>query len=370
MPPPSLQVEEAPSAALVWFCLLALSPLPAFAAAPDLVNQPYLLDTGLVSRSISFENPTGAPGAGGKAASNLGPGRKGAPAREIKPGETVPLCDIEGPGTIRHIWMTTSGEPAVQRECVIRAWWDGQEHPSIECPIGDFFGFAHGKIMSYQSAVHSCGPTGGRNLWLPMPFAKRARLDVHQRGQKARAALLPDQLHAGRQASARRGPAARAVPPGEPHDREDRTSSCCPSADRRAASSARSSASATCIRTSGGAKARSRSTWTATRSCPPSWARAARTTWGCPGASRTPVPLQRLQPEREELRLDVPLAPARPDRLEEGMPHHHPADRLEERPGGDEDDWSCATFWYEPVPSAPLPALPDVSARTADLWKN
>ena len=124
-----------------------------------MIHQPYLLDTGLVSRSISFENPTGAPGEGGKAASNLGVGRKDAPAKQIKPGETVQLCDIEGPGTIRHIWITT--RPRCRSSCAawcIRAWWEGQEHPSIECPIGDFFGFAHGKVMPYQSAVHSVGP--------------------------------------------------------------------------------------------------------------------------------------------------------------------------------------------------------------------
>ena len=80
-----------------------------------------------------------------------------------------------GPGTIRHIWMTTEQEPVNQRAMIIRVWWDGQEHPSIECPIGDLFGFAHGKIMPYQSAVHSVGPTGGRNIWLPMPFANERR---------------------------------------------------------------------------------------------------------------------------------------------------------------------------------------------------
>jgi hypothetical protein len=94
---------------VVWFALV-LSVFScqrgALAQGPvDLIHQPYLLDTGLVSRSISFENPTGAPGEGGKAASNLGPGRKGSPMRNVKPGETVQLADIEGPGTIRHIWI-------------------------------------------------------------------------------------------------------------------------------------------------------------------------------------------------------------------------------------------------------------------------
>jgi hypothetical protein len=155
------------------------------AQTPDVINEPYLLDTGLVSRSISFENPTGAPGQGGQAASRLGATRKGAPSRTIQPGEEVQLCDIEGPGTIRHIWLTTAREPAAQRSLVIRAWWDGQDHPSIECPVGDFFGFAHGKIMPYHSAVHSVGSTGGRNIWLPMPFAWRGKMTLTNEGDKA-----------------------------------------------------------------------------------------------------------------------------------------------------------------------------------------
>jgi hypothetical protein len=144
----------------------------------DVVAEPYLLDTGLLSRSISFENPTGAPGQGGKAASKLGVGRKGSPAITLNAGQEVQLCDIEGPGTIRHIWMTTSNSPLNLRSLVIRAWWDGQDHPSIECPIGDFMGFAHGKVMPYHSAVHSLGRNAGMNIWLPMPFTKRAKITL------------------------------------------------------------------------------------------------------------------------------------------------------------------------------------------------
>ena len=156
----------------------------ALAESVDVIHQPYLLDTGLVSRSISFENPSGAPGEGGKQASPLGVGRKGSPARSVKPGEEVQLCDIQGPGTIRHIWMTTAQEPVNQRAMILRVWWDDQQHPSIECPIGDFFGFAHGKIMPYQSAVHSVGSTGGRNIWLPMPFAKRVKMTFLNEGKQ------------------------------------------------------------------------------------------------------------------------------------------------------------------------------------------
>ena len=169
-------------------CLLTATLLSAPAAADEMegrvIHSPFLLGGGVESRSISFENPTGAKGAGGKKASNLGVGRKGRPARHIKPGETVTLCDIEGPGVIRHIWMTTRGEPVNLRSMVIRAWWDGQEHPSIECPLGDLMGIAHGQVKAYQSAVHSVGRKAGMNIWLPMPFNTRTKLTITNDGEK------------------------------------------------------------------------------------------------------------------------------------------------------------------------------------------
>jgi hypothetical protein len=158
---------------------LGLAVAVAGIASADLASEPYLLDTGLTSRSISFENPTGAPGVGGQAASKLGPTRKGAPNRGFKPDETVQLCDIEGPGTIRHIWMTISDrKPETLRSFVIRAYWDGQEHPSIESPLGDFFGLAHGYTEAYQSAAHSVGQNTAMNIWLPMPFRERGYITL------------------------------------------------------------------------------------------------------------------------------------------------------------------------------------------------
>jgi hypothetical protein len=144
----------------------------------SLITEPFHVDTGLETRSISFENPTGERSAGGQAASPLGVGRKGSPARFLTPGEEVVLCDIEGTGTIRHIWITTFNVPVTLRGAVIRATWDDQDHASIECPIGDFFGFAHGKVSAYQSAIHSVGENAALNIWLPMPFTKRARLTL------------------------------------------------------------------------------------------------------------------------------------------------------------------------------------------------
>lgn len=141
----------------------------------------YTLEPQIRSRSICFENPTGNPGSGGQTASPLGPGRKGNPARHVEPGETITLADIEGPGIIRHIWMTTHPKVPLLRGAVLRFFWDDQAHPSIEAPVGDFFGFAHGQTPPYQSAAHSVGEKAGMNIWLPMPFHKRARVEIVNR---------------------------------------------------------------------------------------------------------------------------------------------------------------------------------------------
>jgi hypothetical protein len=146
----------------------------------------YDLGTQIESRSISYENTNGETGSGGQAASYLGIGRKGAPAVNIKPGQQFTLCDISGPGTIRHIWMTGGfkDDPKLLRQLTIRAYWEDQDHASIECPLGDFMGAAHGKVNSYQSAVHSTGINAAFNFWLPMPFTKQARIILTNESDK------------------------------------------------------------------------------------------------------------------------------------------------------------------------------------------
>jgi hypothetical protein len=80
--------------------------------------------------------------------------------------------------------MTTPNNPTNLPSLVIRAWWDGQTHPSIKCPIADFMGTAHGKVAPYFSAVHSLGRNAGMNIWLPMPFASRARITLTNEGKE------------------------------------------------------------------------------------------------------------------------------------------------------------------------------------------
>ena len=96
------------------------------------------------SRSVCAENPTGEKGKGAmeipddkSAARDLGQGWKVKPCIPVGPGELVTLMDVKGPGIITHIWMTL--EEAAYRDCILRFYWDGEDTPSVEVPIGDFF---------------------------------------------------------------------------------------------------------------------------------------------------------------------------------------------------------------------------------------
>lgn len=144
----------------------------------------YEVDAGVQSRTISFENPTGEKGKGGTAASAIGVGRKGLPCKAFEAGQTYTLCDIEGPGVVRHIWVTVERSVETLQGIVVRGYWDGQKHPSIEAPLGAFFGIMHGKIGAYQSAAHSVNPSAGMNIWLEMPFAKRAKITLTNESTK------------------------------------------------------------------------------------------------------------------------------------------------------------------------------------------
>lgn len=130
------------------------------------------------SRSASFENPRGDRGKGGSAASYLGPTRKGAPWKAIESGETVVLAEVYGPGMIRHIWMTLQLRPNLLRGAVLRAYWDGSDFPSVECPIGDFFGIAHGRTNHFCNALQAMQEGSGLNSYFQMPFATSARLTL------------------------------------------------------------------------------------------------------------------------------------------------------------------------------------------------
>ncbi len=343
--------------------------VPAPQRACDLIAQPYLLDTGLVSRSISFENPTGAPAEGGRAASHLGVGRKGRPMKDLKPGETVQLCDIQGPGTIRHIWVTTRAEPAILRSLVVRAWWDGQEHPSIECPLGDFFGFAHGKVMPYQSAVHSVGSSAGMSIWLPMPFAARARFTITNEGDK------PAPLYYQIDYTLGDGHAADV---GRLHVLFRRENPTTLKQDfvllPQRTGPGRFIGSCIGIRSLGDGwwgEGEIKVYMDGDKEFPTICGTGSEDYVGLSwGIQQTPFMYNGCSLNQKNFvsmyrwHLPDPVAWRKACRITIQQIGWKKDAGLFER----QDDWSCATFWYEPVPSAPLPPMPDAKARTADLW--
>lgn len=135
------------------------------------------------SRSISPENFTGEKGNGGKAiqgtgsnaARELGQGWKVSPSIIIKSGETFTLADIQGPGAIKHIWMTPTGN---WRFSIIRIYWDDETKPSVECPVGDFFAMGWGEYAQLSSMAVCVNPGSAFNCYWTMPFRKRCRITM------------------------------------------------------------------------------------------------------------------------------------------------------------------------------------------------
>jgi hypothetical protein len=104
-------------------------------------------------------------------------------ARTIATGETLTLLDEAGPGLISHVWVTiASDDPAHLKALVLRMYWDGEASPSVETPIGDFFGLGLGDYHLYQSLPLSVGSDKALNSFFPMPFEKHARITVTNEG--------------------------------------------------------------------------------------------------------------------------------------------------------------------------------------------
>lgn len=138
-------------------------------------TNPAVIDTTLDARAISFECPTGERNTAGTVAG----GRKGAPNRLMRADERLVLADIEGPGIIRHIWMTFPVAPPEQlRGLILEVFYDGADEPSISVPVVDFFGLPHGRLAPYVSALTSVIEGRGFNSYLPMPFHDRVRVEL------------------------------------------------------------------------------------------------------------------------------------------------------------------------------------------------
>jgi hypothetical protein len=99
----------------------------------------------------------------------------------IDPGQTVTLAKADGAGIVTHLWVTIdSASKHFLRKIVLRAYWDGEGEPSIECPIGDFFGMGHARTRNFASLPLQMSPQDGRafNCYFPMPFERGMRITV------------------------------------------------------------------------------------------------------------------------------------------------------------------------------------------------
>ncbi len=110
----------------------------------------------------------------------------------IEAGKSHELGCIDGAGLITHIWMTMdAAEKHFLRKLVLKVFWDDEPHPSVEVPIGDFFGAGHCRTSNFVSLPIQMSPENGRgfNCWFPMPFARRARFEVENQCQAASSRL-------------------------------------------------------------------------------------------------------------------------------------------------------------------------------------
>ena len=97
----------------------------------------------------------------------------------IKPGESVEMPVLNGPGLINHIWMTShSGWVGELNSLTIRIYWDQQKEPGIEAPLGDFFAIGQGRPAVVESVPVQVSPAGSMTCYWRMPFRERARIIV------------------------------------------------------------------------------------------------------------------------------------------------------------------------------------------------
>jgi hypothetical protein len=144
------------------------------------------------TRSISPENFTGEKGRGGMATEGTGKtharglgvnggvqGWKVSPSIRIEPGERRVLGEINGAGAIQQIWLTSAN--LRWRDLILRIWWDDQANPSVESPLGDFFCCGWNRFAQISSLAVCVNPGRAFNCYWQMPFRKAARIEVENR---------------------------------------------------------------------------------------------------------------------------------------------------------------------------------------------
>lgn len=131
------------------------------------------------TRWASAENWDALPGA----AAQANYGRKGSAARSLKAGESFVMAHAEGSGTVRRIWITMRPRvPSTLRGVVIRAYWDGEEKPAVEAPIGDLFCVSLGRSARFENAWFDSPEARSFNCRIPMPFRKGVKITASNEG--------------------------------------------------------------------------------------------------------------------------------------------------------------------------------------------
>jgi hypothetical protein len=164
---------------LVWLCALLLIEMVSidFVPAEDIFTMPE----GVETRWFSFENPTGAKGAGGLENN----GAKGHSFDKLTAGESKVLMDYAGGGIVRRMWFTVDDKsPENLRSLRLRMYWDGANKPAVDVPFGDFFGAILGRMTTFES--HYFASPEGRSFLctIPMPFRSSARITVTNESKK------------------------------------------------------------------------------------------------------------------------------------------------------------------------------------------
>jgi Protein of unknown function (DUF2961) len=120
-----------------------------------------------------------------KRVSSMDPTGGNADFRSIEPGATLTVLDADGPGVLTHIWFTVyDPEPYHLKRLVLRMYWDGESSPSVEAPLGDFFGLGLGDYHVWESELLSVANERALNSFFPMPFQKHARITVTNEGKQ------------------------------------------------------------------------------------------------------------------------------------------------------------------------------------------
>ncbi len=177
---------------------VAAAAIPVYRTAPGSKTPDPSPDQGPATLSQNVGGPLGdlmtiRPGRSGRISSAAPKRSSNRDNRRILPGKTHLLGEIQGPGTIRHIWLTFP-EPAPSwlgkdgnanhSELVLRIYWDGAKEPAVESPLGDFFAAGFGQRAEVNSAPVEVQGGDAYNCYWPMPFYKFARIEIENQSRK------------------------------------------------------------------------------------------------------------------------------------------------------------------------------------------